>query len=68
MVFQMNCPRSIYVDSNTAPRFSGHFLIIGLVVLVFKSLLGIASQWSREKFRKNCNFHPKASWAIDDIT
>ena len=67
MVFQMNCPRSIYLDSNMAPRFSGHFPIISLVVLVFKSLLGIASQWSREKFRKNCSFHPKASWAIDDI-
>ena len=32
------------------PRLSGHFSIFGLVFFVFKSLLGIARQWSREKF------------------
>ena len=28
----------------------GHFSIFGLVFFVLKSLLGIARQWSREKF------------------
>ena len=32
------------------PRLSGHFSIIGLVFLVLKSLLGIATQWSHVKF------------------
>ena len=32
------------------PRLWGHFSIFGLVFFVFKSLLGIARQWSREKF------------------
>ena len=32
------------------PRLSGHFSIFGLVFFVFKSLLRIARQWSREKF------------------
>ena len=32
------------------PRVSGHFSIFGLVFFVFKSLLGIARQWSLEKF------------------
>ena len=32
------------------PRLSGHFSIFGLVFFVLKSLLGIAKQWSREKF------------------
>ena len=32
------------------PRFSGHFSIFGLVFFVLKSLLGIARQWSGEKF------------------
>ena len=32
------------------PRLSGHFSIFGLVFFVHKSLLGIARQWSREKF------------------
>ena len=32
------------------PRLSGHFSIFGLVFFVLKSLLGIARQWSREKF------------------
>ena len=30
-------------------RLSGHFLILGLVFFVLKSLLGIVRQWSREK-------------------
>ena len=32
------------------PRISGHFSIFGLVFFVLNSLLGIAKQWSREKF------------------
>ena len=32
------------------PRLSGHFSIFGLVFFVLKSLLGIARQWSCEKF------------------
>ena len=32
------------------PRLSGDFCTFGLVFFVLKSLLGIASQWSREKF------------------
>ena len=32
------------------PRFSGHFSIFGLAFFVLKSLLGIARQWSCEKF------------------
>ena len=32
------------------PRLSGHFSIFGLDFFVLKSLLGIARQWSREKF------------------
>ena len=31
-------------------RLSGHFPIFGLVFVVLKSLLGIARQWSLEKF------------------
>ena len=33
-----------------ASRLSGHFSIFGLVFFVLKSPLGIARQWSREKF------------------
>ena len=32
------------------PRLSGDFCTFGLLFFVLKSLLGIASQWSREKF------------------
>ena len=32
------------------PRVSGHFSIFGLVFFVLKSLLGIARQWSLQKF------------------
>ena len=32
------------------PRLSGQFFILGLVFCVLKCLLGIARQWSREKF------------------
>ena len=32
------------------PTLSGHFSIFGLVFFVLKSLLGIARQWSLEKF------------------
>ena len=32
------------------PRVSGHFSIFGLAFFVLNSLLGIARQWSREKF------------------
>ena len=45
-----NSPRSIYLNSNMTRRLSGHFSVFGLVFFVFKSLLGIARQWSRENF------------------
>ena len=32
------------------PRLSGHISISGLVFVVLKFLMGIARQWSREKF------------------
>ena len=32
------------------PRLSGHFSIFGLVFFMLKYLLGIARQWSLEKF------------------
>ena len=32
------------------PGLSGHFSTFGLVFFELKSLLGIARQWSREKF------------------
>ena len=32
------------------PRLSGHFSIFGLDFFVLKSLMGIARQWSHEKF------------------
>ena len=37
-------------NPNMTPRPSCHFSIFGLVFFVLKSLLGIARQWSREKF------------------
>ena len=42
--------RSLYYNSNMNPRLSGHFSIFGWAFFVLKSLLGIARQWSREKF------------------
>ena len=33
------------------PRLSGYISILGLVFYALKSLLGIATQWSREKFK-----------------
>ena len=38
------------VHCNMTPSLSGHFSIFGLVFFVLKTLLGIARQWSREKF------------------
>ena len=32
------------------PRLSGHFSVFGMVFFMLKSLLGIARQWSLEKF------------------
>ena len=32
------------------PRLSGNISMTGLVLIVLKSLLGTARQWSREKF------------------
>ena len=32
------------------PRVSGYISVLGLVLFVLKSLMGIARQWSREKF------------------
>ena len=46
----VNNPRSIYENSNKTPKLSGHFSIFGLVFFVLKFLLGIARQWSLEKF------------------
>ena len=40
------------------PWLSRHFSTLGLVFIVLSSLLGIARQWSREKF---ANFDSKAS-------
>ena len=40
----------MYKNLNMTPRLSGHISIFGLVFFVRKSLLGIARQWSREKF------------------
>ena len=39
-----------YINSNKIPRLSGHFSIFSLVLFVLNSFLGIARQWSREKF------------------
>ena len=49
-----NSPSSIYWNSNTTPRPSGHISVFGFFVL--NSFLGIARQWW-----KICNFVPKAS-------
>ena len=46
-----NSPRSIKKNSNMDLRLSGYTSILGLVFYVLKSLLGIASQWSRGKYR-----------------
>ena len=43
-------PRSIYQNSIMTSRLSGHFSTFGLIFFVFKSLLGIARQWSGWKF------------------
>ena len=43
-------------------RLSGHFSLFGLVFFVFKSLLGIARQWSREK--KDILTLKPGTWAI----
>ena len=43
-----NVPCSLYLNSNTTPRLSGHFSVFGLVFFVL-SLLKVAGQWSREK-------------------
>ena len=42
--------RSIKKNSCMNPRLSGYISILGLVFYVFKSLLGITRQRSREKF------------------
>ena len=47
---QNSPPRSLYYNSNLNPRLSGHFSIFGWAFFVLNSLLGIARQWSREKF------------------
>ena len=33
-----------------APRLSGHCSLFGVLIFVFRSLLEIARQWSREEF------------------
>ena len=54
------------------PRLSGHFFFI--FGLVLKSLLGIARQWSREKFailtpkrRSHVRFLIHRRWAIGEL-
>ena len=53
------------------PRLSGHFSIFGFVNFVLNSLLGIARQWSREKFailtlkpRSHIRILKYRTWAI----
>jgi len=50
LISASNSPRSIYWKTNMTRRLSGHFSIFGLVFFVLKSVLGIARQWSHEKF------------------
>ena len=50
LVIVRNSPRSIKKNSNVNPRLSGYISILGLVFYLLKSVLGIARQWSREKF------------------
>ena len=45
------------------PRLSGHFSIFGLVFFVLNSLLGIARQWSRNKFAFFFNISNVGYWA-----
>ena len=49
-MFCQNSPRSIYLNSIVTLRLSGHFSIISLIFFVLKSLRGIASHRSLEKF------------------
>ena len=49
-MFCQNSPRSIYLNSIMTLRLSGHFSIISLIFFVLKSLRGIASHRSLEKF------------------
>ena len=55
------------------PRLSAHFSIFGLVFFVLKSLLGIARQWSRERFavltlklRSHVRILIYRTWAIEN--
>ena len=50
LVIVSNSPPSIKKNSNVNPRLSGYISILGLVFYLLKSVLGIARQWSREKF------------------
>ena len=60
------------------PRLSGHFSIFGLVFFVLKALLGIARQWSREKFAiwtlkpwsnvKNFNMSNVGYWSLGVVS
>ena len=66
-----NSPRSIYQNSNMTPRLSDHFSTFGLFFFVLKSLLGIAKQWSRERFailslkpRSHVGILINRTWAI----
>ena len=56
------------------PRLSGHFSTFGLVLSLLNSLLGIARQWSREKFailtlkpRSHVRVLIYRTWAIKTI-
>ena len=46
-----NSPRLIYQYSNMTSRLSGNISTFGLVLIVLKSLLGIARQCSRENLQ-----------------
>ena len=47
---KVNSPHLIYKSSNMTRRLYYRISIFGLVFFVLKSLLGIARQWSHEKF------------------
>ena len=56
------------------PRLSGHFSILGLVFFRLKYLLGIARQWSLEKFailtlksRSHEKIEIYRTWAISSV-
>ena len=49
-IYTPNSPRSVKNNSNMNPRLSGYISLLGLVFFGLRSLLGIAREWSLEKF------------------